>query len=307
MGTPLGFVGLGQMGLPIVRRLLGAGHGVLACDRRPEPRAALEAAGGQWAGSPREVADRCETVLVSLPTPQVVRAVALEAGGLAQGRAIRTYVDLSTTGPIVAREVAQGLGARGIVAIDAPVSGGVAGAEQGTLAIMVSGPQERCQALWPVLGAFGQHLFQVGQQPGQGHLMKLLNNLLSTTALAATLEALTVGAKAGLEPSRMLEILKVSSGTNHAIESKIPRYLLRGVPMGFSLELSLKDVTLAVEAGRALGLPMRMGGVTAEQWQQASDARGLRQDYLQVVRLFEDLAGVRWAPDEAPDPPRAAA
>ena len=299
MSQSIGFVGLGQMGLPIARRLLAAGHGVVACDQRPQPRAAIEAAGGEWADSPRAVADRCAVVMVSLPTPQVVEAVTLGAEGLVHGGAIRTCVDLSTTGPIVARKVAAALAERGIAWVDAPVSGGVAGAEQGTLAIMLSGPPETCDEIAPMLAPFGRNVFRVGDQPGQGHLMKLINNLLSTTALAATYEALTVGAKAGLDPATMVDVLRVSSGTNHAIESKIPKYLLRGVPMGFSLDLSLKDVTLAVAAGEALGMPMRMGRITAELWQQAMDARGPKQDYLQVVRVFEDLAGVRWTPSNS--------
>ncbi len=284
------------MGLPIAARLLAGGHRLLACDRRPEPRVALEAAGGEWAESPRAVAERCAVVLLSLPTPQVVEAVALGDDGLVRGAAIRTCVDLSTTGPIVARRVALALAERGIAWVDAPVSGGGAGAEQGTLAVMVSGPRATSDELAPVFATFGRNVFHVGDQPGQGHLMKLINNLLSTTTLAATYEALTLGAKAGLDPVTMLEVLRVSSGTNHAVESKIPKYLLRDQPMGFSLDLSHKDVTLAVAAGEALGMPMRMGRLTAELWQQAIDQRGPKQDYLQVVHLFEDLAGVRWTP-----------
>lgn len=126
--------------------------------------------------------------------------------------------------------------------------------------------------------------------------MKLINNLLSTTALAATYEALSVGAKAGLDPSTMLDILAVSSGTNHAIQSKIPRYLMRDVPMGFSLDLSYKDVSLAVQAGEALCGPMRLGSVTRQIWHEAIEQGGPKQDYLQVVRVFEAWAGVHWAP-----------
>lgn len=296
MSAEIGLIGLGQMGLPIARRLLAAGHVVVAHDLRDGVRAVFEAAGGTWATSVHAVADRCALVLASLPTPAIVEAVALGEQGLVHGRAIRRFADLSTTGPIVARRVAQGLGARGIVTIDAPVSGGVAGAEQGTLAVMLSGPAEDCEAIAPVLACFGRKVLRVGDQAGQGHLMKLINNLLSTTALAASLEALTAGAKAGLDPGVMLEILQAGSGTNHAVERKIPDYLLRGIPMGFSLDLSLKDVSLAVEAGVALGLPMRMGRITSEIWQQAMDTRGPKQDYLQVVRVFEELAGVRWTP-----------
>ena len=301
MRKSIGFVGLGQMGMPIVRRLLAAGHRVLAHDLREDARAALEAAGGEWAASPRAIADRSATVMVSLPTPQAVESVVFGADGLAGGRELRLYVDLSTTGPLVARKVAAGLAERGVVAMDAPVSGGVAGAEQGTLAIMVSGPRARHAQIEPLLACFGANLFHVGEEPGQGHLMKLINNLLSTTALAATYEALSVGAKAGLDPKTMLDILAVSSGTNHAIENKIPRYILKNVPIGFSLDLSYKDVNLAVQAGEALCGTMRMGGVTRQIWQEAMDARGPKQDYLQVVRLFEDWAGVRWAPSAASD------
>ena len=290
----IGFVGLGQMGMPIARRLLAAGHRVLAFDLRGETRAALEAAGGEWAASPRAIADRCAIVLASMPTPDAVEAVVFGPDGLAQGRELQLFVDLSTTGPLAAQKVAAGLAEKGIVAMDAPVSGGVAGAEQGSLAIMVSGPRARFEELRPVLASFGGNLFHVGEKPGLGHLMKLLNNLLSTTALAATYEALSVGVKAGLDPKTMLDILAVSSGTNHAIENKIPKYELKNVPIGFSLDLSYKDVNLAVQAGEALCGPMRMGSVTRQIWQEAIAAGGPKQDYLQVVRLFEDWAGVRW-------------
>ena len=303
MTQSLGFVGLGQMGMPIARRLLAAGHRVYAHDLRDETRAAIEAAGGEWAASPRAVADRCAIVMVSLPTPQAVEDVVFGSEGLVHGREMQVYLDLSTTGPVAAQKIAAGLAERGVISMDAPVSGGVAGAEQGTLAVMVSGPRARFEELKPVLACFGSSLFHVGEQPGQGHLMKLINNLLSTTALAATFEALSVGAKAGLAPKTMLDILAVSSGTNHAVESKIPKYLLRNVPMGFSLDLSLKDVSLAVAAGEALCGPMRLGRVTQQLWQEALDAGGPKQDYLQVVRLFEDWAGVQWAPtDVAPQP-----
>lgn len=292
----IGFVGLGQMGMPIARRMLAAGHPVMGFDQREQTRSALEAAGGTWALSAREIADQCHTVMVSLPTPAAVEAVVFGEHGLVHGTAMHVLVDLSTTGPQAAQDIAQRLSTKGVTVVDAPVSGGVAGAEQGSLAIMVSGPREQYERLQPVLRSFGSHLFHVGDQPGQGHLMKLINNLLSTTALAATYEALSVGAKAGLNPSTMLEILAVSSGTNHAIQSKIPKFLMRNEPMGFSLDLSHKDVSLAVQAGEALCGTMRLGSVTRQIWEEAMHRGGPKQDYLQVVRVFEDWAGVRWAP-----------
>ena len=178
--------------------------------------------------------------------------------------------------------------------MDAPVSGGVAGAEQGSLAVMVSGPRASYDEVQDLLACFGKNIFYVGAEAGVGHLMKLINNLLSTTALAATYEALTVGVKGGLDPETMLAVLGVSSGTNHAVENKIPRYVLPNIPIGFALELSYKDVTLCVEAGEAMHVPMRMGRTTAQIWHHAICMGGAKQDYLQVVKVFEHWAGVSW-------------
>lgn len=295
MSSPIGFVGLGSIGLPMAVRLVRAGHRVIGCDLRDDVGAEFRSQGGELARSPREVADLCAVVMASLPTPAAVEQVAVGADGLLHGRKIKLYVDLSTTGPLVAKRVAAALAVRGIVALDAPVSGGVAGAEQGSLSVMVSGPKASFHEVEPLLACFGKNLFYVGGQAGMGHLLKLLNNLLSTTALAATYEALTVGIKGGLDPHTMVEVLGVSSGTNHAIKNKIPKYVLPGRPMGFSLDLSYKDVSLCVEAGEALQVPMRFGRETRAVWRAAIDKIGPKQDYLQVVRLFEEAAGVRLA------------
>ena len=306
MTLPIGFIGLGSIGLPMATRLLDAGHPVVGCDARADVGPVFTSRGGEWAASPLEVADRCAVVMVSLPTPAAVEKVALGVDGLAGGKQLRLYVDLSTTGPQVAKRVAEQLQGRGVVALDAPVSGGVAGAEQGTLSVMVSGPKASFEEVEYLLSYFGRNLFYVGDQPGMGHLLKLLNNLLSTTALAATYEALTVGVKAGLDPETMLAVLGVSSGTNHAIENKIPKYVLPGVPIGFSLDLSYKDVSLCVEAGEALQVPMRIGRTTCQIWHHAICKGGPKQDYLQVVQLFEEWAGVKLAGTRKPKPGRPA-
>ena len=295
MTAPIGFVGLGSIGLPMAVRLVRAGHQVVGCDLRDDARVEFESLGGELARSPREVADRCAVVMASLPTPAAVEQVAVGADGLVGGERIKLYVDLSTTGPLVAKRVAATLGLRGIVALDAPVSGGVPGAEQGTLSVMVSGPKASFHEVEKLLACFGKNIFYVGAEAGMGHLLKLINNLLSTTALAATYEALTVGVKAGLDAQTMVDVLGVSSGTNHAIEFKIPNYVLLGRPMGFSLDLSYKDVSLCVEAGEALQVPMRFGRETRAVWRAAMDKLGPKQDYLQVVRLFEESAGVKLA------------
>jgi 3-hydroxyisobutyrate dehydrogenase-like beta-hydroxyacid dehydrogenase len=300
MTRNIGFVGLGNMGLPISQRLLGAGHRVIGHDAREDMRAQFTASGGEWAESPRLVADRAEVVLVCLSTPAAVEAVALGPEGLLHGKAMKLYIDLSTTGPQMAKRVAERLAANGVVAFDAPVSGGIHGgvvdAGAGTLTLMAAGPSASFAEVRELLECIGRKIFYVGEQAGMGHLMKLLNNLMSTTAMAVTYEAMTVGAKAGLDPQTMLDVLSVSSGTNHAVEKKIPKYVLPGVPIGFSLDLSYKDVSLCVEAGEALQVPMRMGRTTCQIWHHALCKGDPKQDYLQVVKLFEEWGGVSWTP-----------
>ncbi|GAA0572794.1 hypothetical protein GCM10009416_09320 [Craurococcus roseus] len=200
-GGPLGFVGLGAMGAPMVRRLLSAGHRVLAHDANPSALSAAGSDGAEGRRSAAAVADEAEIVLVSLPTPAAAKAVALGAGGLVEGRAMRVYVDLSTAGARVAQEVAQGLAPRGVAALDAPVSGGVAGAEAGTLSVMAAGYPTAFERVRPVLEAIGSNTVFVGPAVGQGQTPKLVNNLLAATTWAAACEAMAVGAQPGSTPS----------------------------------------------------------------------------------------------------------
>lgn len=293
MTPPIGFIGLGNMGLPMSKRLLEAGYAVVGCDVRDGVRAVFEGLGGQWAGSPAETASRCEIVFVSLPTPAAVQAVALGDKGLVHGEKIRIYVDLSTTGPLAARVVGEGLAARGIAALDAPVSGGVAGAAKGTLSVMASGPRADFERVEPMLTVFGKNVFYVGDGVGQGQVMKLINNLLSATTLAASCEALSMGLKAGLDPQSMLRVLNASTGRSGATEDKIPRYVLPGKPIDFMLDLSFKDVSLAVEAGEGLNVPMNMGHATRQIWHHTICSGGPGQDMMNVSRCIEDWAGVK--------------
>ena len=292
MGMKVGFVGLGNMGLPIVRRILDAGHEVIGCDLRDTVRGEFEKSGGMWAPSPADVASRCETVFVSLPTPAVVEQVALGANGLtSEGSRMKTYVDLSTTGPQTAKKVAAELGKRGIVSLDAPVSGGIAGAGKGTLSIMVSGPKDAFEKLAPVFESFGKKPFYVGEAAGGGQLMKLINNLLSATTLAASCEALAFGMKGGLDPEVMLTVLNASTGKSGATDDKIPRYILPGQPISFGLALSYKDISLAVEAGEQLGVPMYIGGSVRRLWHHALSTGGPDQDMMEVARCIDGYAG----------------
>jgi 3-hydroxyisobutyrate dehydrogenase-like beta-hydroxyacid dehydrogenase len=284
----LGFIGLGNMGLPMARRLKDAGHDLVVHDIQPEKVAGL---GAQAVRSPREVADRADIVLLSLPVPSAVRSVVADADGLAQGRRAKLVVDLSTSGPDTAVEAARVLAEHGIGFVDAPVSGGVSGAEKGTLAVMVSGPADACERLQPILAAIGR-VFVVGDAPGQGQVMKVLNNLLSATAMAATAEVMIVGAKAGLDARTMLDVLNASSGRNSATMDKFPRSVLdRSFDFGFRAVLLHKDVRLCRDLAEAMGMPFRVGEAVEAVWAQAAEQLGDR-DFTRIVEVLEDGTGV---------------
>jgi len=288
----LGFIGLGRMGQPIAKHLVKAGHKLVVCDTRNDAVAPLVELGAQLAATPAAVADRVETVLVSLPTPAVVTAVATGEGGVIHGSKIKRFVDLSTTGSQVAIRNAAALAKKNIVQIDAPVSGGVAGAVKGTLAVMVSGPAADIDAVRDALSAFGK-VFVVGDKPGMAQTMKLANNFLSGTAMAATSEALVMGVKAGLDPAVMIEVINAGSGRNTASTDKFPQRILpRTFDGGFAMELMLKDVRLAVDEAKALGVPMDVMNAVLGCWERGNSEMGGEADFTTVIQPIEKRAGV---------------
>jgi 3-hydroxyisobutyrate dehydrogenase-like beta-hydroxyacid dehydrogenase len=288
----IGFIGLGNMGWPMVRRLIEAGHRLTVFDTRSESMDRAMALGAEAAASPLDVADRVETVLASLPTPAAVTTVATGADGVIAGRRVRRFVDLSTTGSRVATKTAAALAERGIVQIDSPVSGGVAGAEKGTLAVMVSGPHEVVAALAPVLGVLGR-VFVIGERPGLAQTMKLVNNLLSAAALAVTSEAMVMAAKAGIDPTVAVDVVNAGSGRNSASLDKFPRAILPGrFDMGFATGLMLKDVRLCLEEAEALGLQMDIGHAVGRLWALAADEIGADKDFTTIIQPLERRAGV---------------
>jgi 3-hydroxyisobutyrate dehydrogenase-like beta-hydroxyacid dehydrogenase len=290
-GQQLGFIGVGRMGSHMAGRLLEAGHHLTIHDVNETAVQRLEQRGAKRAASPAEVASAVETVLVSLPTPDIVQSVALSASGVIAGTKVKTFVDLSTTGPRVAAAVAQGLAAKGITAVDAPVSGGPSGAEKGTLAVMVACPKQLADALAPVLGVIGK-VFFIGERPGMGQTMKLLNNLLSASALAITTEAIVLGSKAGLDPKIMLDVINAGSGRNTASQDKFPRCVLpRRFDFGFATELLYKDVRLCLEEGDALGVPMFVGNAVKQLLAVAKATQGPGSDITEIVRALEQWAG----------------
>jgi 3-hydroxyisobutyrate dehydrogenase-like beta-hydroxyacid dehydrogenase len=290
----LGFVGIGKMGFPMALRLLDRGYLLTVFDVREDALHPLILRGARAAKSPADVASQVETVLVSLPTPDVVQEVALGMNGLVNGSNIRVYIDLSSTGPKVAELVANRLGEKGIAALDAPVSGGVSGAEKGTLTVMVSGPTSVFEQVQPVLEVIGKNVFYVGQKFGLAQMMKLINNLLSATALAASSEGFVLGVKAGLDPEIMLKVINASSGRNSATEDKFPKSVLpRTFEYGFKTELTYKDIKLCLEEAERLGVPMWVGSAVRQLWAYAVSQGGGPRDFTTIIQFIEDWAGVK--------------
>jgi len=297
-GMTIGFVGLGAMGQHMVTRLLDAGHQLAVFDTRTEAIEPHAGRGAQACDSARAVADVAGTVLVSLPTPDVVRAV---AGELREGGAMRIYVDLSTTGPPVAAEVAATLTAAGIACLDAPVSGGTGGAQAGTLTIMAAGSAAVFEQARPVLELLGKNVVHVGDEPGQGQLAKVLNNLLSATALVATSEAVALGVRGGLSPRTLVDIFATSTGRNSAADDKFPRQILpRTFASGFRAELMDKDLKLCMAEAQRQGVPMVVGATVAQLWSLATRLADDGADITEYARMVEDWTGVVMA-DEGAD------
>jgi 3-hydroxyisobutyrate dehydrogenase-like beta-hydroxyacid dehydrogenase len=291
-GYDLGFVGLGRMGGPMVGRLLDAGHAVTVFDTSEHALRSAVERGAAPAGSAAEVAAAAEIVMTSLPNPDTVHQVVLGQAGVAQGARIKTVVDLSTTGPSTATRAAEGLAARGIQWVDAPVSGGIKGAREGTLAVMVSCPRPTFEELQPILATFGK-LFFVGDKPGLAQVAKLGNNLLAAAALVISSEALAMGVKAGLDPAVMIDIINASSGRNSATQDKFPRAILPGTfDFGFATGLSYKDVRLCVDEAEALGVPMVLGAVVRQMLAVTNARFGPDSDFTSIAKVVEEWAGV---------------
>ncbi|MGB9401079.1 MAG: NAD(P)-dependent oxidoreductase, partial [Pseudolabrys sp.] len=275
----IGFIGLGNMGQPMARRLIEAGHKLIVYDTRNDAVAPLVALGAQLASSPADVADRVETVMASLPSLQISEKVAIGEGGVIQGKRIQRFVDLSTTGATVSAKIAAVLAKKNIVQIDCPVSGGVGGASNGTLAVMVSGPKAEIDLVKDVLAVFGK-VFVIGEKPGMAQTMKLANNFLSATAMAATSEAVAMGVKAGLDPAVMIDVINSGSGRTTASDGKFPQAILpRTFNYGFATALMLKDVRLCVQEARSLNVPNSVMSIVLDQWETTNKEFGGESDF----------------------------
>ena len=290
--TAIGFLGLGRMGAQMSARLIEHVDHLLVHDISHAAVLSIVGQGAQAAASAKGLGDACEIVFLSLPTPAVVREAVLGPDGVAAGKKVRLICDLSTSGPLLAQELAAGLGEKGIASVDAPVSGGIKGAREGTLAIMAGGPEDAYEQVRPLLEQLGKP-FYMGETPGAGQTMKLVNNLLSLTAIAVTAEGMAMGIKAGLDPARMIEVLNSGTGANSATRDKWPRTVLpRSFDFGFAAALSLKDTKLLLDEAQAMKVPMPIGQIVENLLSRTLATYGGDADFTEVAKVVEEAAGL---------------
>lgn len=304
----IGFLGLGSMGGPITTRLASwaqrmPGKRILAYDPRPEALAAVVEAGAQPMRSVAEIAAHCPVVFACLASPEISEAVALGPDGItsAPGRQVTTYVEMSTIGSETIRRLAAGLAARGVTLIDAPISGGALGARTGELSVMASGAPEAVAAVMPALQVIGKHVFVVGDTAGQSQTMKLANNLLSLAGMVLASEALSLGAKAGIDTALMCDIINVSTGRNSSTVTKFPRAVLTGrYDSGSTTQIATKDMSLALAEFSALGLSAPMTSLAREMLNIAKNNFGASADMTMIAKLYENWAAVSLQSPNAP-------
>ena len=290
----VGFVGLGNMGNPMASNLIKAGHQLTVHDLRREAATNLLEMGANWVDAPKDVVTGNEVVFTSLPVPRDVEAVVLGENGIMEGATQGTvYMDLSTHSPTAIRRIHDVCAERGVVVLDAPVSGGVYGAAAATLAVMVGGDQAVYDRMKPTLDAIGSHVVYCGPI-GNGMVCKICNNLLSMGIGVLMTEALTLGVKAGVDLATLADVIANSSGGNRRLTEKFPRYLFKGnFEPGFATALAAKDVRLATDLGREYGIPMELSNLVDQRHVEAMFRGWGPEDSDAVSKIQEEKAGVQ--------------
>lgn len=288
----VGVIGLGKMGQPMTRNLLKAGFTVAVCNRSPESTERMVSEGAVDGGNPRGVSALADVIVTSLPDPAAVRNVYLEADGLVESATPgQIFVDTSTVDPALSRELSERLGDKGAAFLDAPVSGGVAGAEAASLTIMVGGNEDAFTTATPVLEAIGQKLHLVGPS-GSGTVVKLANQLLVGINMAAVAEALVFGVKAGADPAKMLEVLSTSFGGSKMLDRGVPLIMDRNFIGATPVDLIRKDLGLIADLAAELGVPLSTGNQARAVFDRAHDTEHGSEDMTAIVIPMEQEAGV---------------
>jgi 3-hydroxyisobutyrate dehydrogenase-like beta-hydroxyacid dehydrogenase len=289
----IGFIGIGQMGKHMSRRILEAGYDLTVHDLNKEASAQLLEKGARWGDMPKEVAQSCEIVFSSLPSPQSIEEVVYGDNGLNKGwKKGDIYVDMSTNSPSTIRKIAADAGKVGAMVLDAPVSGGTKGAESGTLTIMVGGDTVALEKIREVLLKMGQKVFHVGDV-GCGNIAKLVNNIISLGCNSISAEGFVLGVKAGIDPKTLWEIISISTGNNWCMQ-QYPNTTFRGnFEPGFKIGLAYKDIGLALDLGKEFGVPLPVGEAVKKDLQDTMKAGYTDKGVDAVILPLEKATSVQ--------------
>jgi 3-hydroxyisobutyrate dehydrogenase-like beta-hydroxyacid dehydrogenase len=289
----VGFIGLGAMGLPMAQRVVKAGFStVTTFHKRREPAEALASLGAKIVKTPAEIAGQADVIVTVLPADRELEDTVFGQDGLLKGFSSgKVLIDMTTATAMSLLKVERAIQAVGGRVLDAPVSGGTAGASAGTLTIMVGGDPALLEQYRPLLAAMGNRIIHVGAT-GQGKVIKTINQMMAAIHLLAIGEAFALGVRSGADPNTMYDVIKESSGYSRMMDLRLPNFLLAGsFEPGFKLDLMKKDVNLAVESGKAQGVPLLLTSTAAQVFTAASAAGGGGADFAKAAQFLADLAG----------------
>jgi len=290
----IGFIGIGQMGSRMARRLLEAGYDLTVYDTVKDAARGILDGGAKWADNPKAIAESCPVVISMVPGPPEVEEIVYGTNGLMAGwKEGDIYIDMSTSSPTTTQRVAKDAKSKGVGVLDAPVTGGVYGAEAGTLSILVGGESSLLEQVRDILEHLGKKIFHVGDV-GCGNITKLVNNLIATTCNHINAEAFVLGVKAGIDAKKLWEAVTAGTGNNRPLQEYWPKSIFQGdFEPGFELSLALKDISLATALAREYGIPLPIA-TTVEQRLIEAKAAGLGKKASTVGMLrLEELAGVK--------------
>jgi len=288
----IGFIGLGIMGKPMAKNLLKAGYELVVYDIRPEPVEEVARTGAKAGQSPKDVAARCEVIITMLPNSPEVKEAVLGSEGVVEGiRAGSILVDMSSIAPMASQEISARLAKKGVLMLDAPVSGGEPKAVDGTLAIMVGGPQQAFDDVKDVLGVMGASVTRVGGI-GSGNVTKLANQIIVALNIAALSEAMVLATKAGVDPEKVFQAIRAGLAGSTVMDAKMPMILAGNFKPGFRIELHIKDLMNALDTAHNLGVPIPLSSQVLEIMQALKVDGKAKNDHGGLVQFYENLAKV---------------
>jgi 2-hydroxy-3-oxopropionate reductase len=292
MARKIGFIGLGIMGRPMAKNLIKAGYPLVVCDIEKEPVKELIAAGAEAGATPREVAEKCDIIITMLPNSPHVRQVVLGENGVIEGAKPGTIlIDMSSIAPLASREISEKLKASGLVMLDAPVSGGEPKAVDGTLSIMVGGPESAFEEVEDILKTMGNSVVLIGET-GSGNITKLANQIIVALNIAAMSEAMVLATKAGVDPEKVYRAVRGGLAGSTVLDAKAPMVLGRNFKPGFRIELHIKDLMNALDTADEIGAPIPLTNRVLEMMQALKAEGKEKQDHSGLVQYYEKQAQI---------------